>query len=157
MLSDKDKKALTMIAMRFHRLLRLQGGETVDLNTAVRDLDTTKRRLYDVTNVMEGEAVALLLLLLSLLLLPFHTHAVASSVHVCLFVRAGACACKGIGMIEKQGKNKVLLKVGASYSRESIDAIKVGCARVPSCVMQRVCAAGPHTRDTHMAFVRVEC
>lgn len=46
--------SLGLLAKRFVNLLRGYPGEKMDLNLAVQELGVQKRRIYDITNVLEG-------------------------------------------------------------------------------------------------------
>lgn len=48
--SDRSLGALTKL---FIQLLKKEGG-TLDLNNTALKLDVAKRRIYDITNVLEG-------------------------------------------------------------------------------------------------------
>ena len=43
-----------MLTTKFLELLKESNDGTVDLNMAVKILDVQKRRIYDITNVLEG-------------------------------------------------------------------------------------------------------
>eukprot|EP00055_Hartaetosiga_balthica_P012874 m.63891 g.63891 ORF g.63891 m.63891 type:complete len:645 (+) comp8092_c0_seq1:482-2416(+) len=50
-----DSTALVDLTKRFYEMLKsLCDGDTLDLNEAAKDLHIQKRRIYDITNVMEG-------------------------------------------------------------------------------------------------------
>ncbi|GKY96147.1 hypothetical protein MPSEU_000574700 [Mayamaea pseudoterrestris] len=46
--------SLGLLTQRFVQLLRCSQGRRVDLNQAAADLNVPKRRIYDITNVLEG-------------------------------------------------------------------------------------------------------
>jgi len=50
----EDDSSLGTLAKRFFNLLKNYGEDELDLNDAADDLGVMKRRIYDVTNVMEG-------------------------------------------------------------------------------------------------------
>ncbi len=43
-----------MLTRKFVRLIKNSAEFTLDLNDAVKQLDVQKRRIYDITNVLEG-------------------------------------------------------------------------------------------------------
>jgi len=49
-----DSGTLGDIARKFVKYLLANGGKDIDLNHAVDEIDVPKRRIYDVTNVLEG-------------------------------------------------------------------------------------------------------
>lgn len=49
-----QEKSLVKLASRFLRALFLRPDKSVDLNVVSTELNVPKRRLYDVTNVLEG-------------------------------------------------------------------------------------------------------
>lgn len=55
---DKDTGAgentLTQLTNRFTHLLQSQPDGAIDLNAAADQLQVPKRRIYDITNVLEG-------------------------------------------------------------------------------------------------------
>jgi len=58
--SNKDKNkgrhdnSLSVLTRKFIHLIRTAPNLTIDLNEAVQDLKVQKRRIYDITNVLEG-------------------------------------------------------------------------------------------------------
>ena len=58
-LEDKTKgrhdNSLSVLTRKFIHLIRNSPNFTVDLNDAVRELNVQKRRIYDITNVLEGK------------------------------------------------------------------------------------------------------
>jgi transcription factor E2F3 len=56
-MADKSKHSLIDLTQEFVNLLINANGEEVDLNTAGHSLGASKRRLYDVTNVLAGIGV----------------------------------------------------------------------------------------------------
>ncbi len=56
--SDKGKprheNSLGVLTRKFVRLIKTSPELTLDLNDAVKQLDVQKRRIYDITNVLEG-------------------------------------------------------------------------------------------------------
>jgi hypothetical protein len=53
-MADKSKHSLVSLTQDFVNLLTNANGEEVDLNTAGETLGASKRRIYDVTNVLAG-------------------------------------------------------------------------------------------------------
>ena len=49
-----DKQTLVHLTQGFVRILTEANGNDVELATVEKELRTTKRRLYDVTNVLAG-------------------------------------------------------------------------------------------------------
>ena len=43
-----------MLTKKFIQLIKSAPNLTIDLNEAVRELNVQKRRIYDITNVLEG-------------------------------------------------------------------------------------------------------
>jgi hypothetical protein len=43
-----------MLTIKFIELLKEAPDQCIDLNEAVRELNVQKRRIYDITNVLEG-------------------------------------------------------------------------------------------------------
>lgn len=56
MLGKRDRKenGLVTLTHRFIALLKRAPHQTIDLNQAVNTLKVQKRRIYDITNVLEG-------------------------------------------------------------------------------------------------------
>ncbi|VDK25105.1 unnamed protein product [Anisakis simplex] len=55
MIGTRAEKSLGLLTQRFLRLLQTTRSGIVDLNTAAEDLNVRqKRRIYDITNVLEG-------------------------------------------------------------------------------------------------------
>uniref|UniRef100_F1L3K3 Transcription factor E2F4 n=1 Tax=Ascaris suum TaxID=6253 RepID=F1L3K3_ASCSU len=55
MIGSRAEKSLGLLTQRFLRLLQTARSGIVDLNTAAEDLNVRqKRRIYDITNVLEG-------------------------------------------------------------------------------------------------------
>ncbi|KAK0414243.1 hypothetical protein QR680_007226 [Steinernema hermaphroditum] len=55
LIGSRAEKSLGLLTQRFLRLLQMARGGLVDLNTAADNLNVKqKRRIYDITNVMEG-------------------------------------------------------------------------------------------------------
>ncbi|CAN0534514.1 unnamed protein product, partial [Laminaria digitata] len=46
--------SLGLLTRRFVDLIQQSPGGTLDLNAAAKDLEVQKRRIYDITNVLEG-------------------------------------------------------------------------------------------------------
>jgi hypothetical protein len=46
--------SLSLLTKRFVHLLKTSPDGVIDLNTASAKLDVKKRRIYDITNVLEG-------------------------------------------------------------------------------------------------------
>jgi len=57
-MKDKNKgrhdNSLSVLTRKFIHLIRTAPNLTIDLNEAVQDLKVQKRRIYDITNVLEG-------------------------------------------------------------------------------------------------------
>ena len=58
-ITDKGKKgrqdnSLSVLTKKFIKLIQEQPDQTLDLNLAVNALKVQKRRIYDITNVLEG-------------------------------------------------------------------------------------------------------
>jgi len=57
-IEDKNKgrhdNSLSVLTRKFIHLIRTAPNLTIDLNEAVQDLKVQKRRIYDITNVLEG-------------------------------------------------------------------------------------------------------
>ncbi|KAI8351254.1 E2F/DP family winged-helix DNA-binding domain-containing protein [Mortierella sp. GBAus27b] len=51
--SSRSERSLGMLTKQFIRLLKAEGG-TLDLNNTATKLNVSKRRIYDITNVLEG-------------------------------------------------------------------------------------------------------
>ena len=52
---DRKEASLLFLASQFVQVLRASNGGLVDLNEAAVQLNVAKRRVYDITNVLEGE------------------------------------------------------------------------------------------------------
>ena len=50
----RKENGLVELTKKFIELLKGAPNQTLDLNEAVKDLDVQKRRIYDITNVLEG-------------------------------------------------------------------------------------------------------
>ena len=50
----RKENGLVELTKKFIDLLKEAPQQTVDLNEAVKTLDVQKRRIYDITNVLEG-------------------------------------------------------------------------------------------------------
>lgn len=50
----RKENGLVTLTLRFIALLKQAPNQTLDLNVAVEKLDVQKRRIYDITNVLEG-------------------------------------------------------------------------------------------------------
>ncbi len=50
----KSENTLMQLTNRFTTLLQSAPGGTIDLNEAAAQLNVQKRRIYDITNVLEG-------------------------------------------------------------------------------------------------------
>jgi len=46
---------LGVLTKRFMELIQIPENKTIDLNYAVEKLNVQKRRIYDITNVLEGK------------------------------------------------------------------------------------------------------
>ena len=55
---EQDKKrtdnSLSVLTKKFVELIKESPNQTIDLNVAVDKLKVQKRRIYDITNVLEG-------------------------------------------------------------------------------------------------------
>jgi len=51
---DRKENGLVTLTHRFIALLKRAPQQTIDLNQAVNTLKVQKRRIYDITNVLEG-------------------------------------------------------------------------------------------------------
>lgn len=52
--SGRDNSSLGVLTRRFIQHLNDAGGASLDLNAAAESLQVPKRRIYDITNVLEG-------------------------------------------------------------------------------------------------------
>lgn len=50
----RKENGLVTLTLRFISLLKRAPDQTLDLNEAVERLEVQKRRIYDITNVLEG-------------------------------------------------------------------------------------------------------
>ena len=50
----RKENGLVTLTLRFVKLLKNAPNKTLDLNIAVERLEVQKRRIYDITNVLEG-------------------------------------------------------------------------------------------------------
>ncbi len=50
----RKENGLVTLTLRFISLLKRAPDQTLDLNEAVEKLEVQKRRIYDITNVLEG-------------------------------------------------------------------------------------------------------
>lgn len=50
----RQDNSLSVLTRKFVELIKRSEGNTIDLNDAVRQLNVQKRRIYDITNVLEG-------------------------------------------------------------------------------------------------------
>ena len=50
----RKENGLVELTKKFIDLLKEAANQTLDLNEAVKTLDVQKRRIYDITNVLEG-------------------------------------------------------------------------------------------------------
>lgn len=50
----RKENGLVTLTLRFISLLKRAPDQTLDLNKAVERLEVQKRRIYDITNVLEG-------------------------------------------------------------------------------------------------------
>lgn len=82
---------MSLLTTKFLDLLRSAPGGLLDLNTAAATLKTQKRRVYDITNVLEG-----------------------------------------IGLIEKQNKNKVKWCHVARSGLSTVEQVKLAHERAPT-------------------------
>jgi transcription factor E2F3 len=51
---ERAENSLSLLTTRFLDLLHKAPGNLLDLNEAAQILETQKRRVYDITNVLEG-------------------------------------------------------------------------------------------------------
>lgn len=51
---SRQDNGLSLIAKKFIKLIQEAEGDYIDLNKAVTKLGVQKRRIYDITNVLEG-------------------------------------------------------------------------------------------------------
>ena len=58
LIGDKSKgrrdNSLSVLTKKFVELIKNSPNLTLDLNEAVKELNVQKRRIYDITNVLEG-------------------------------------------------------------------------------------------------------
>ena len=78
---DRSENSLEEIAKRFFKCISKLKTNSIRLNDVVKELNVKKRRIYDVTNVLEGKYIFLLIIILLKYL--------------------------GIGYIKKEGRNKI--------------------------------------------------
>ena len=50
----RHDNSLAVLTKKFVKLIKSSSNQTIDLNDAVQQLDVQKRRIYDITNVLEG-------------------------------------------------------------------------------------------------------
>ena len=50
----RQDNSLGVLTKKFVRLIRNSPDQTIEINVVVRELDVQKRRIYDITNVLEG-------------------------------------------------------------------------------------------------------
>jgi hypothetical protein len=50
----RQENGLVMLTVKFIELLKEAPDQCIDLNVAVAQLNVQKRRIYDITNVLEG-------------------------------------------------------------------------------------------------------
>jgi hypothetical protein len=53
----RHENSLGVLTRKFVKLIKNSPELTLDLNDAVKQLDVQKRRIYDITNVLEGKLV----------------------------------------------------------------------------------------------------
>jgi len=51
----RHDNSLSVLTKKFVKLIRGSPNHTIDLNIAVEQLEVQKRRIYDITNVLEGK------------------------------------------------------------------------------------------------------
>ena len=78
---NRSENSLEEIAKRFFKCISKYKNNSITINDVVKELKVKKRRIYDVTNVLEGKYIFLLILFLLKNL--------------------------GIGFIKKEGRNKI--------------------------------------------------
>ena len=50
----RQHNSLSVLTKKFSDLIKSSDNATIDLNVAVEQLKVQKRRIYDITNVLEG-------------------------------------------------------------------------------------------------------
>lgn len=53
----RHDNSLSVLTKKFVELIKKSENLTIDLNDAVRELNVQKRRIYDITNVLEGKHI----------------------------------------------------------------------------------------------------
>lgn len=53
-LKSRQDNSLGVLTKKFVQLIKASPNNTIDLNDAVKALNVQKRRIYDITNVLEG-------------------------------------------------------------------------------------------------------
>ena len=53
-LKNRQDNSLGVLTKKFVNLIKSSPDHTIDLNEAVKELNVQKRRIYDITNVLEG-------------------------------------------------------------------------------------------------------
>ena len=51
---SRKENGLVELTKRFIDMLRYSENQSIDLNKAMQDLNVQKRRIYDITNVLDG-------------------------------------------------------------------------------------------------------
>ena len=78
---DRSENSLEEIAKKFFKCISKIKGNSISINDVVKELNVKKRRIYDVTNVLEGNYIFILIVFLLKNI--------------------------GIGYIKKEGRNKI--------------------------------------------------
>lgn len=53
-MKTRQDNSLGVLTKKFVSLIKSSPDHTIDLNEAVKELNVQKRRIYDITNVLEG-------------------------------------------------------------------------------------------------------
>ena len=53
-MKSRQDNSLGVLTKKFVQLIKASPNNTIDLNDAVKALNVQKRRIYDITNVLEG-------------------------------------------------------------------------------------------------------
>jgi hypothetical protein len=52
---QRQENSLGELTKNFIKYIKLQGGKQININDVVKQLKVKKRRIYDITNVLEGK------------------------------------------------------------------------------------------------------
>ncbi len=52
---QRQENSLGELTKNFINYIKDQGGKEIDINEVVKELNVKKRRIYDITNVLEGK------------------------------------------------------------------------------------------------------